>query len=152
MPPPELQKAKDVIAALTKAIKTSKLYPESNPIYQKFIEELSEKFNSYMEEHGNLKLRLTQFKLIYKDIEIYDNPDKLENIALKLFTDGVREITFHEGMEDIEILNFLDVLNANIDPEKTDDDMVTLMWEKNFQHITYFVIEESGRAMPRQKP
>ncbi|MEK6657488.1 MAG: hypothetical protein AABY58_08615, partial [Nitrospirota bacterium] len=110
VPPPELQKAKDVIGALTKAIKTSKLYPESNPIYQKFIEELSEKFNSYMEEHGNLKLRLTQFKLIYKDTEIYDNPDKLENIALKLFTDGVREITFHEGMEDIEILNFLDVL------------------------------------------
>ena len=146
VPPPELQKAKDVIGALTKAIKTSKLYPESNPIYQKFIEELSEKLNSYMEEHGNLKLRLTQFKLIYKDIEIYDNPDKLENIALKLFTDGVREITFHEGMEDIEILNFLDVLNANIDPEKTDDDMVTLLWEKNFQHITYFVIEETGEG------
>ena len=146
VPPPELQKAKDVIGALTKAIKTSKLYPESNPIYQKFIEELSEKLNSYMEEHGNLKLRLTQFKLIYKDTEIYDNPDKLENIALKLFTDGVREITFHEGMEDIEILNFLDVLNANIDPEKTDDDMVTLLWEKNFQHITYFVIEETGEG------
>ncbi|MBI5180406.1 MAG: HEAT repeat domain-containing protein, partial [Nitrospirae bacterium] len=127
-------------------IKTSKLYPESNPIYQKFIDELKEKFNSYMEEHGNLKFRLTQFKLIYKDIEVYDNPDKLENIALKLFTDGVREITFHEGMEDIEILNFLDVLNTNIDPEKTDDDMVTLMWEKNFQHITYFVIEESGEG------
>lgn len=146
VPPPELQKAKDVIGALTKAIKTSKLYPESNPIYQKFIEELKGKLNSYMDEHGSLKLRLTQFKLIYKDIEIYDNPDKLENIALKLFTDGVREITFHEGMEDIEILNFLDVLNANIDPEKTDDDMVTLMWEKNFQHITYFVIEEAGEG------
>lgn len=146
VPPPELQKAKDVIGALTKAIKTSKLYPESNPIYQKFIEELKGKLNSYMDEHGSLKLRLTQFKLIYKDIEVYDNPDKLENIALKLFTDGVREITFHEGMEDIEILNFLDVLNANIDPEKTDDDMVTLMWEKNFQHITYFVIEESGEG------
>ena len=146
VPPPELQKAKDVIGALTKAIKTSKLYPESNPIYQKFIEELKGKLNSYMDEHGSLKLRLTQFKLIYKDVEVYDNPDKLENIALKLFTDGVREITFHEGMEDIEILNFLDVLNANIDPEKTDDDMVTLMWEKNFQHITYFVIEESGEG------
>lgn len=146
VPPSELQKAKDVIAALTKAIKTSKLYPESNPIYQKFIEELSEKFNSYMDEHGNLKFRLTQFKLLYKGVEVYDNPDKLENIALKLFTDGVREITFHEGMEDIEILNFLDVLNTNIDPEKTNDDMVTLLWEKNFQHITYFVIEEAGEG------
>lgn len=146
VPPSELQKAKDVIAALTKAIKTSKLYPESNPIYQKFIEELSEKFNSYMDEHGNLKFRLTQFKLLYKGVEVYDNPDKLENIALKLFTDGVREITFHEGMEDIEILNFLDVLNTNIDLEKTNDDMVTLLWEKNFQHITYFVIEEAGEG------
>ncbi len=146
VPPPELQKVKDVIAALTKAIKTSKLYPESNPIYQKFIDELKDKFNSYMEEHGNLKLRLTQFKLFYKSVEVYDNPDKLENIALKLFADGVRELTFHEGMEDIEILNFLDVLNTNLDPEKTDDDMVTLMWEKNFQHITYFVIEEAGEG------
>ncbi len=146
VPPLELQKARDVIGALTKAIKTSRLYPESNPIYQKFIEELSEKFNSYIEEHGNLKLRLTQFKLIYKGVEVYDNPDKLENIALKLFADGVREITFHEGMEDIEILNFLDVLNTNLDPEKTDDDMVTLLWEKNFQHITYFVIEETGEG------
>ncbi|MBI5043688.1 MAG: HEAT repeat domain-containing protein, partial [Nitrospirae bacterium] len=146
VPPPELQKAKDVIGALTKAIKTSKLYPESNPIYQKFIEELKDKFNSYIEEYGDLKLRLTQFKLLYKGIEIYDNPDKLENIALKLFTDGVREITFHEGLDDLEILNFLDVLNTNLDPEKTDDDMVTLLWEKNFQCITYFVIEEAGEG------
>lgn len=143
IPPAEVQKVKDIINALVKAIKISKMYPSNNPIYQKFIEELKQNFDSYMEEHGNLQLRLTQFKAFYKDAEVYDNPDKLENITFKLFADGIRELTFHEELENDEILGFLDVLNANIDPENSNDDMVTLLWEKNFQHITYFVIEDA---------
>lgn len=145
VPPEELQKVKEIIDALTKAIKISKIYPSNNPIYQKFINELlKEKYDGYITEYGSLKLRLTQSKLIYNGAEVYDNPDRLENIALKLYTDGIREITFHEGLENSELLSFLDALNTNLDPEKTDDDMVTLLWEKNMQHITYFVIEEAA--------
>ncbi len=145
VPPEELQKVKEIVDALTKAIKISKIYPSNNPIYQKFINELlKEKYDAYITEYGNLKLRLTQSKLIYNGAEVYDNPDRLENIALKLYADGIREITFHEGLDNSELLSFLDALNTNLDPEKTDDDMVTLLWEKNLQHITYFVIDEAA--------
>ena len=48
------------------------------------------------------------------------------------------------GLDNSELLSFLDALNTNLDPEKTDDDMVTLLWEKNLQHITYFVIDEAA--------
>jgi HEAT repeat protein len=54
----------------------------------------------------------------------------------------LREITFHPGLDKEEVINFLEVIGKISDARGTDDDVVTLLWEKKFSHITYLIIED----------
>lgn len=142
----ELGSAKEVIQSISKATKTLKIYLPNNPIYQKFLQEAHQKFDKHLNNFGDLKIRIKQYELLFKGHTIYENSDRMESIAFKLFVDGIRDIIFHEGIEKDEVVRFLELIGGEYDPSNPDDDMVTLLWEKNFSHITYTVAEDISRA------
>ncbi|NIW13913.1 MAG: hypothetical protein GWN31_08275, partial [Candidatus Thorarchaeota archaeon] len=59
------------------------------------------------------------------------------NIAFRLFKDGIRNISFLSGLTSDELLLFVDVISR---PAK-DWDVALGLWECNFTHITFYVIE-----------
>lgn len=138
----EVQSAKGVISQLTKTAKTLKIYLSNNPIHKKFINELSGKFQVHLEGYGPLRLRIRQFELLCSGQPVYENMNRLESISFKLFVDGLREISFHPGLEKKEIIELLAVLGKTGNGENTDDDMVTLLWEKHLSHIDYLVVDD----------
>lgn len=138
----ELSSAKEVIQSISKASKTLKIYLPNNPIYQKFLQEAHQRFDNHLRNFGDLKIRVKQFELLFKGHTIYENKDRIESIAFKLFVDGVRDITFLEGIEKDEVVKFLILIGGEYDPSNPDDDMVTLLWEKNFLHIKYTISED----------
>ncbi len=138
----ELKSAKEVIQFLTKTAKTLKIYLPNNPIHQKFLQDLTERFTSHLQEYGTLRLKVRQYELLYGNEVVYENSNRLESLAFCLFVDGLREITFHTGLNKEELMNFLEVIGKISDARGTDDDVVTLLWEKNFNHITYLIVED----------
>ncbi|MEK7279023.1 MAG: HEAT repeat domain-containing protein [Nitrospirota bacterium] len=147
----ELGSAKEVILSIAKASKTLKIYLPNNPIYQKFLQDAFQKFDNHLHGFGELRIRIKQFELLFKGQAIYENTDRMESIAFKLFADGVREMKFLEGIEKDEVVKFLGLIGGEYDPSNPDDDMVTLLWEKNFSHIKYTVaedIQQSGELAP----
>jgi len=135
--------AKDVVLVLVKTIKATSMYLPNNPIYQKFREELKEKFAAYFEHEDLLSFHVKRFELTFLDQQVYQNPDKEDNIALMFFKDGVREFCFQKGMTDQDTDGFIDILKSDVKERELDDDLVTLMWEKDFQNITYTVTDEA---------
>ena len=141
----DIKAAKDVVNALLKAKKTFRMYPETNPMYEKTIEDAYAKFRSFFDYRDELKLKIKQNELFCDSEQVYHNTQKEDNIALFFFKDGLREITFKKGFSHKELEEFLKILTVDYDREVLDDDVVTLLWERDFQNIRY-VVDESFLA------
>lgn len=132
---------KDLLKSVTKALKIFKAYLPNNPIYQKFATELYEKFNLFFNIHDSLPLKIEQFSLFFRGKEVFHNEDRTDNIALLLFVDGIREICLNKGITLNELISFIDIFRIVSEEKNLEDDVVTLLWEKNFEHISYSVSE-----------
>jgi HEAT repeat protein len=141
VPEGELTLVRDILRSLTKTIKTFSAYPKGNPIYQKFADEIAGKFAAFFEAQETLDLKVDQFSLVYKGHEVFTSEERSANIALYLFIDGIRQISFHKGLSIDEIADFINIVR-DAQKEKTEDDLVTLLWDRDFEDISYFVPEE----------
>ena len=138
----ELKSVKDVLLQLTKTAKTLKIYLPNNPIYQRFLQELQGRFDAHLREYETLRVKIKQYAIYYKGQSVYENTNRLESLAFKLSVDGVRELTFLEGIDKDEITCLLEIIGREYDPSNPDDDMVTLLWERHFTHINYLVASD----------
>jgi hypothetical protein len=140
----DLAVVRDIIRTIIKTVKTFNVYPKDNPIYQKFASELFEKFNAFFESSDELKIDIEQYSLLYKESEVYRSEEKTDNLAMLLFSDGLRQITFQKGITFDEISDFIDILRFAPKSEMSDtDDIVTLLWEKNIKNMGYAAVEDT---------
>jgi F0F1-type ATP synthase delta subunit len=82
-----------------------------------------------------------QNSIAYDSEQIYYSSEKEDNLALFFFKDGLRELTFKKGLLKEELEEFLKIIAMDFDREVIDDDIITLLWEKEFQNIQYIVDE-----------
>ncbi len=89
-------------------------------------------------------------QLRWEDAIVYSQDNHSESIAWVLFKDGVRSLAFKPGVEDMEIVSFLGVLQqAKSLQAEAADDLVTLLWAQDFQFISYTFRElASENAVP----
>jgi len=137
----DIKEAKDILQALIKAKKTLRMYPPNNPIYAKTLEDAYARFNSFFDYKDTFVINITHNSISHDSKQIYYNPEKEDNLALFFFKDGLREITFKRGLLQEELEEFLKVIAQDFDREAVDDDIVTLLWERDFQNIQYIVDE-----------
>ncbi|MGW8272494.1 MAG: HEAT repeat domain-containing protein, partial [Thermodesulfovibrionales bacterium] len=132
---------KDIVQNLIKAKKTLRMYPENNPIYIKTVDAAFAIVQEYLDFHDELALKIRQFEVICDGEQVYHNPGKDDNFALFFFKDGVRDLIFRQGLVREELEDFLRIIAFDFDSVTDDDDVVTMMWERDFQHIGYVVDE-----------
>lgn len=137
----EIRLAKEVIQAFLKAKKNLRIYPQNNPIYAKTIEDTHKKLEDFFDIQDEMKVRIKQNELFIGTDVIYQGVGKDENLALFFFKDGLREIVFKKGISPEELQAFLEVLAFDFEREGIEEDVVTLLWEKDFQNIKYVVDE-----------
>ena len=143
-----IEKAKDLINALIKARKNLRMYPVNHPIYEKTVDDFNLKMFSCLEV-DTIKIRINQYDIYFDDEVIYHSKDKDESLALFFFKDGLREMSFSHGITRNEINEFLRIISLDFEKDVLDDDIVTLLWEEDFQHIKYvvddaFLFEDEG--------
>lgn len=137
----DIKEVKDILQNILKAKKTFRMYPRNNPVYLKTLDDTYAKFKDFLVYKGHLTFKFKQNSILYDTEQIYYNPDKEDNIALFFFKDGLRELTFKNGLTQEELEEFLKIIAMDFDREAIDDDIVTLLWEKDFQNISYIVDE-----------
>jgi HEAT repeat protein len=62
-------------------------------------------------------------------------------MAFKIYSDGIRYLIFSEGIQDYELCEFLEIVGKERSSD-VDDDIVTLLWEKNLPHVVYVLVED----------
>ncbi len=137
----DIKEVREIFQTLIKAKKTIRMYPQNNPVYQKTLEGVYEKFRNFLDYKDDFPLKINQNSIYYGSEEVYHHPEKEDNFALFFFKDGLRELTFKKGLTQSEIEEFLKIIALDFEREAVDDDVVTLLWEKDFQNIQYIVDE-----------
>jgi hypothetical protein len=131
----------ELIREIQKTKKLLRMYPPNNPVYASSLDSLYSKFSELLKTEGELKLKILQKSILYGNEQVYHNPEREDNLALFFFKDGVRELTFTDGLTRDELEGFMKILTSDLDSEQTVDDVVTLLWETEFEHINYVVDE-----------
>jgi len=137
----EIKEAKDLLQCIIKAKKTLRMYPDNNPVYVKTLDESYLKFKNFLDYKEAFTLKIRQNSILYDAEQIYSSAEKEDNLALFFFKDGLRELTFKKGLSHEELEEFLKITALDFDREVMDEDIVTLLWEKDFQNIHYIVDE-----------
>lgn len=137
----ELTLAAEVFQAIVKTSKGFRMYLPNNPLLARFIEELNGRMAKHLSLYGEYKLDIDQFELRYKGKAIYENRDPKESMAFKMYSDGIRFLVFSEGVEEYELREFLEIIGKDR-PGDVDDDIVTLLWEKNLPNVSYILAED----------
>ena len=128
----------DLLQAFVKALRAHQLYLPNNPVYQRAVESLRASFHPVWAALPELTLDVYEAELRWSGQSVYTQANRSESIAWVLFKDGVRSVTFLPAVEEEEIVGFLDVLHRarNLQSEDSDD-LLTLLWEKDFQLVRY---------------
>jgi HEAT repeat protein len=105
------------------------------------------------EECAELNLLITESEFKWEDAVVLSQPDRADSVPWVLFKDGVRFLTLSPGIEDEEIVQLLDVIHkARGLAGDSDDDLLTLLWEQDFQCVRYVTIELGEEGVPRLEP
>ncbi len=143
-----VDQAKDLINTFVKTIKAFRLYPPENPTLVGFIDQVYRKFQLFLNRYHYFILKIEENKLSFRGVTLYENPDLKTSLAFQLYKDGLRELRFMEGLEEGEVDGLIDIMKRSDSIDKMEDDLVTLMWEKDFIHISYLATDEYLEEMP----
>jgi HEAT repeat protein len=133
----EMDIARNVIETILKSKKVLNLYPSTNPIYVNNLDNACNQFKEYFHYQDELTLKFSKNDIYYNSESIYHNTQRNDNLALLFFKDGLREITFNKDVPRDEIEDFIYIISLDFDRDNIEDDIVTLFWQKDFQHIKY---------------
>jgi hypothetical protein len=137
----DIKSVKDLLQTILKARKNLRIYPVNNPIYAKTVENAHQKIASILEYLDEIPLRITRNEISYGGEPVFKGVGKDDNLASLFSRDGLKEITFKSGLTPEEFRDFLEITAYDFDKEDAADDVVTLMWGRDFQNISYQVDE-----------
>ena len=138
----EVQSAKSLIQTFLQTVKISQLYEPNHPMISRFLDNLKLEFDRYFANLDSFSLKVGQYQLLYREKVVYESQNVKENLAFFFFRDGIREIHFFKGLEFKEIADFLSIVRKSNIINRNEGDLVTLLWEKDFFHIDFTIVDE----------
>lgn len=138
----ELLLARDLTGSLVKTVKAVRFYPPDNPTIKGFRDQLLKKFQFFLNKYPSFTLQVGEYNLSFMGKILYENRDMKSSLAFILYKDGVRELRFMKGLEEWEVQGLIDIIKGVENINELEDDVVTLMWEKDFTHIGYVATDE----------
>ena len=142
VPPEHISAAEQVLKALTKLVAGRKIYAANNPRLEQFRHEVGTSMRRFFEFEDDLVLQVDQFTMRWNDHVVYENPRREESLAFLLFKDGVGELTFRPKSVGEEVERLVEMLADELHSLGGDEDIVTRLWNANFTHISYRVLDD----------
>ena len=153
LPPSQVE---ELLTLISKALRAVQLYLPNNPVYQRALENVRGSCRKIWQATDDLVLEVQETELRWEGNLVYSHDQKNESIAWTLFKDGVRSVTLRTGVEETELVRFLQVLHqARTLQAEAADDLLTLLWQEDFQFLTYTFREisiEGGTPIEAEGP
>lgn len=139
--------------ALDKAVRARRLYHANNPVYISFLNHLRDAFVRVWSQTNVLTVTVEEQGFVWNE-QLFAVGEGRENLSFQFYKDGIRYLTFLPTFEE-EVERFMDVVSRvrGLD-SSSDDDMVTVLWEKEFAALQYSYVDAlaEGLALPELTP
>lgn len=130
-----------ILKLMATALKNMKTYHRRNPVLKKSFAMLFDCLTAFTRENESLTLLVRENDLIFGHSVVYSSRDKLDSFAFALYKDGIRLITFKDGLSKREMWDFLSAIHEARDVDPYQADVVTILWEKDLANITYRAVD-----------
>jgi len=146
-PEDELVWARDLTNHFAKTVSTYQAYPLDDPTVRTLQDQLMDKFRFFLERVDCLTWDIAEYGIHYKDEIVYENTEAKSSLAFHFYRKGIEQIRFEKGLQEWEVVDFMDVIAKSDTLNPLEDDLITLLWERDLQHIHYvasqYPLEES---------
>jgi hypothetical protein len=133
----------EIANGLARAYKSRQLYAANNPMRRSCLDTTILALTEFLEEYDTLTFSVTETQLIYRGKPVYANPDRRESPVFRLYRDGIRSLSLHEGITSEELAELLDAIaSVNSEGDEGDTDVVTQIWESDLVHVTYIAVDD----------
>jgi hypothetical protein len=148
----ELVWARDLTNHFVKTIGAYQTYPPSHRALVTLQDQLMDKFRFFLEKMDRLTWEIAEYEIYYKDEIVYENADGKSSLATRFYREGLERIQFEKGLQEWEVVDFMDVIARADTVNPLEDDLITLLWEGDFQHIHYVAGEYHLQDSPIEFP
>jgi len=136
-PPFSIAPVEEMLRLLVKASRAHQLYLHNNPMHARALDLARASFAALWEHTDTLVLEVSDTALTWAGRAVLAEPEKSsDSLPWLLHKDGVRELHFLRGFEN-ELLAFLDVVQRARRTSPDEDDLLTLLWERDFACLRY---------------
>ena len=139
----------DLLKAFVKAVRAHQLYLPNNPMHARSLEAVREAFAVIWKQADELDLNVVETQLKWEGRVVLDEGDRTsDNMAWLLYKDGIRELKMLKGFEEDELGIFFSLLQRVRKATDEDDDLLTLMWEREFVNLQYRYVDLTAEGGP----
>lgn len=139
----------DLLKAFVKAVRAHQLYLPNNPMHARSLEAVKEAFATLWKFTDELDLQVVETRLEWEGRVVLDEGGRTaDNIAWLLYKDGIRELKMLKGFEEDELGVFFNLLQRVRKATDDDDDLLTLMWEREFEDLQYRYVDLTQETGP----
>lgn len=129
---PEVQ---EVMRTLITAMRAVKLYPPNNPVYSQAVKKAHEALARFLETAPEFNIGIVKTFFTYMQTPIGKDTQLNKAIAQDLFTKGIRDITFSEGVTAKEMLDLFQALALSTEEMAMKSGISSILWEKGVNTI-----------------
>jgi hypothetical protein len=138
---PASAKIEDFLRILGRTVRAHQLYQGNNPVLERFREAMGQTLERIWSTETEIELRIEENRILWGDHVVFEEASGQENLAFVFFKDGVRQLTLQTGFEDEELEGFVEVLARVLRVQRDEDDLITLLWEGNFNFLQYRYVD-----------
>jgi HEAT repeat protein len=140
--PVEVKKAGRVVQFFKKSFSLIKLYPSGNPSVARSIDLFNNQMGEFLSEYEELTIQVGEFSFSFKGEVVFQDEERRSSLPFLFYRDGLRELSFHKGLDKEELHEFFKVISEVSDLPAEDADIVNALWEKSFIYIRYYSLDE----------
>lgn len=125
-----------------RAVRAHQLYLHNNPTYLRALDMARAAFAPIWQHADEVLLEVTDTQLRWEGRAVLNEPDKTTDaLPWVLYKDGIRELRLLKNVEQLEFVGLIDIITRVRKASNEDDDLLTLLWEKEFNYIRYRYID-----------
>jgi hypothetical protein len=131
--------AGNLIRAILKSKKLLRIYSPNNSVYLNALDEVYNIAADYLKNYGDIVFTIKPAEILVDSEQVYHSTDKTDNFAMLFFGEGVKELKIREGLKRPELEEFIKLVGTDFAKEDLYEDMVSAIWERDFEHIKLIV-------------
>jgi hypothetical protein len=143
-PPFDTSVVTDTMRLFAKAVRAHQLYLPNNPMHVRAMVALRESFAKLWDHTESVTLQVTDSDFRWFARPVLEEPGRSsDSLPWMFFKDGIRELSVQREFERDELMVLLGMIQRARLGSADDDDLLTLLWEHDFNFLQYKYVDVS---------